>query len=333
MNSMSQETEPAEAPKRRWWSGHGNELGLLLALLVLVCIFSLTAPNFLTERNLINILRAASFVGIIAFPMTFVIIAGEIDISVGPAVAFFGVAFAQAVSAHGIPIPAAFVLVLAAGAFVGGCAGWLKVRHAVPTFISTLALWGAFRGAARWWTDALPVIIPSREFRMVLGGDMLGIPVVAWFMFGTFLVFAYLARFSRYGRRIYALGANASAVEALGIDSGRLRILALASTGALAALVGVLTDARLGSGNANAASGLEFDVIAAVIVGGTLLTGGHGRMVGTLLGVLVIACLSNGLVLVGVDSDVQAVVRGAVILLAVLVNAHFARKSLSGSGA
>ncbi|MDE0113704.1 MAG: ABC transporter permease [Albidovulum sp.] len=317
------------ARQQRWWAGHRNELGLLLALLALVGVFSLTAPNFLTDRNLVNILRAASYVGIIAFPMTFVIIAGEIDISVGPAVAFFGIAFAKAVSAYSIGIPAAIALVIAGGATVGACAGWLKVRYAVPTFISTLALWGALRGGARWWSDALPVIIPSREFRTVLGGDLLGIPVVAWIMFATFFVFAYLARFSRYGRHIYALGANASAVEALGIGSGRLRILAMASTGAFAALVGVLTDARLGSGNSNAASGLEFDVIAAVIVGGTLLTGGHGKMTGTLLGVLVIACLSNGLVLIGVDPDVQAVVRGGVILLAVLVNAWLAKKFLA----
>ena len=326
---MAPSPDTHDVHKQRWWDGHLNELGLLLALLALVVVFSLTAPNFLTDRNLVNILRAASYVGIIAFPMTFVIIAGEIDISVGPAVAFFGVAFAQAVATYSVPIPLAMILVILAGAGVGGCAGWLKVRYAVPTFISTLALWGALRGGARWWTDALPVIIPSREFRTVLGGDLLGIPVVAWFMFATFLIFAYLAGFSRYGRHIYALGANARAVEALGIDSGRLRILALASTGAFAALVGVLTDARLGSGNANAANGLEFDVIAAVIVGGTLLTGGRGRMTGTLLGVLVIACLSNGLVLVGVDSDVQAVVRGGVILLAVLVNAAIARRALA----
>ena len=322
-------TEPQGGRPTRWWFGHLNELGLLLALLGLVVVFSLTAPNFLTDRNLVNILRAASYVGIIAFPMTFVIIAGEIDISVGPAVAFFGVTFAHAVATHSVPVPVAFIFVLVAGSVVGGSAGWLKVRYGIPTFIATLALWGAFRGAARWWTDALPVIIPSREFRNVFGGDLLGIPVVAWFMFATFLVFAYLARFSRYGRHIYAVGANASAVEALGINSGRLRILAMASTGALAAFVGVLIDARLGSGNANAANGLEFDVIAAVVVGGTLLTGGHGRMTGTLLGVLVIATLANGLVLVGVDSDVQAVVRGAVILLAVLVNAAVARRSLA----
>lgn len=328
---MAKVAESTGDSPKPWWGRDlpVYEIGLLVALLNLVIVFSPTDPNFLTDRNLVNILRAASYVGIIAFPMTFVIIAGEIDISVGPAVAFFGVAFAQAVSAYAVPIPIAMVLVILAGAAAGGCAGWLKVRYAVPTFISALALWGSLRGGARWWTDALPVIIPSREFRTVLGGDLFGIPVVAWFMFATFVIFACLARFGRYGRHIHAVGANAQAVEALGINTGRLRILALASTGAFAALVGVLTDARLGSGNASAASGLEFDVIAAVSVGGTLLTGGHG-LTGTLLGVLVIACLSNGLVLVGVDSDVQAVVQGAVILLAVLVNAEVARRSFSG---
>ncbi len=306
---------------------HQNELGLLLALVVLVAVYSQIAPNFLTDRNLINVLRSASYVGIVAFPMTLVIIAGEIDISVGPTVAFFGVAFAHLVAGFGAPIPVAIPLVILAGALVGAFAGYTRVAFGVPTFIATLALWSAMRGAALWWTDALPVLIPSKAFRTVLGGDALGLPVVAWIMFATFLAFAYIARFTRYGRHVYAVGANPAAVEALGINLSRVRILVMASVGAMAALVGILIDARLGSGNANAATGMEFDVIAAVIVGGTLLTGGHGRMTGTLLGVLVIAVLSNGLVLTGVDPDVQQVVRGAVILVAVLVNAWLARRS------
>jgi len=244
-----------EARSRHWWHAHLNEIGLLLALLAMVVVFSQTAPNFLTDRNLVNILRSAAYVGIIAFPMTFVIIAGEIDISVGPSVAFFGVAFAQFVAAFGIPIPLALILVVFWGCVFGGCAGWLRVHYSVPTFISTLALWGALRGGALWWTDALPVIIPSREFRAVLGGNLFGLPVVALIMLTTFVVFAYLARLTRYGRHIYALGANPEAVAALGINVTRLRVTAMATTGAFAALVGVLIDARLGSGNANAATG------------------------------------------------------------------------------
>ena len=318
---ISQDLRP-----RHWWDGHLNELGLLLALICLVVVYSQIAPNFLSDRNLVNILRSASYVGLIAFPMTFVIVAGEIDISVGPAVAFFGVAFAHLVGTYDVPIGAALPLVVALGALVGGAAGLARVAYGVPTFIATLALWSSLRGAARWWTDALPVIVPSKEFRSALGGDLLGLPVVAWMMIAAFLVFAYLARFSRYGRHIYAVGANPAAVAALGIDIARIRVLIMATTGAMAAFVGVLIDARLGSGNANAATGMEFDVIAAVIVGGTLLSGGHGRMIGTLLGVIVIAVLANGLVLTGVDPDVQQVVRGVVILVAVLVNSWLARR-------
>lgn len=303
-----------------WWYNNINEIGLVLALLVLVVVFSQTAPNFFSERNLVNILRSASYVGILAFPMTLVIIAGEIDISIGPAVAFLGVAFAHIVSSGDVPAPLGLLIVLVGGAFFGSVAGWLRVRYSVPTFISTLAMWSAMRGGALWWTDALPILIPQSGLRSFLSGDLLVVPVVAWIMFATFLCFSYLAQFSRYGRHIYALGANPAAVQALGINSGRLRVLVMATTGAFAGLVGVLIDARLGSGNANAATGLEFDVIAAVIVGGTLLTGGHGRMIGTLLGVFVIAVLANGLVLVGVDPDVQQVVRGLIILIAVLIN-------------
>lgn len=311
---------------KRWWDGHLHEIGLLIALVALVSVYSQTAPNFLTDRNLINILRSASYVGIVAFPMTFVIISREIDISVGPAVAFHGVLFAKLVGAYGLPIFPSILAVVAAGTIIGALAGALRVAYAVPTFIATLALWSALRGAALWWTDALPVIIPSKPFRAILGGDMLGIPVVTWVMLAVFVVFAYLGRFSRYGRHIYALGGNPSAVEALGINAARLRIAVMASTGALAGFTGVLIDARLGSGNANAASGLEFDVIAAVIVGGTLLSGGSGRMLGTLLGVLVIAVLANGLVLLGVDPDVQKVVRGLIILVAVLASIAIGRR-------
>jgi len=150
-------------------------------------------------------------------------------------------------------------------------------------------------------------------------------------MVAVFLTFAYLAKYSTFGRHVYAVGGNAAAAGAVGINVGRIRVLAVALTGALAAFTGVLVDARLGSGNANAASGLEFDVIAAVIVGGTLLSGGSGRMTGTLLGVVVIAVLSNGLVLLGVDPDVQKVVRGLVILVAVIVNSAVAKKR-SGQG-
>ena len=323
----SGQTDSVRTPNaQRWWGGHLHEIGLLIALVALVAVYSQTAPNFLTDRNLINILRSASYVGIVAFPMTFVIISREIDISVGPAVAFHGVLFAKLVGAYELPILPSILAVVAAGAAVGALAGFLRVVYAVPTFIATLALWSSLRGAALWWTDALPVMIPSKSFRHVLGGDLLGIPVVTWVMLAVFVAFAYLAKFRRYGRHIYALGGNPSAVEALGINAARLRIAVMASTGALAAFTGILIDARLGSGNANAASGLEFDVIAAVIVGGTLLSGGSGRMLGTLLGVLVIAVLANGLVLLGVDPDVQKVVRGLIILVAVIASIAIVRR-------
>jgi len=219
-----------------------NEIGMLVCLLILVGVFSQLAPNFLTDRNLINILRSASYVGIVAFPMTFVIIAGEIDISV----------------------------------------------------------------------------------------NLFGLPVVTWVMLLVLVLFWYLSRYTAYGRSVYAVGGNAAAAKLSGVKVDRVRIGVMMTTGFFAALCGILIDARLGSGNASAADGLEFDVIAAVVVGGTLLSGGAGQMIGTLLGVLVIAVLSNGLVLMGVVPDVQKVVRGLVILLAVLLNAVIVRRAASG---
>ena len=307
-----------------------NEIGMLVCLLILVGVFSQLAPNFLTDRNLINILRSASYVGIVAFPMTFVIIAGEIDISVGPAVAFAGVLFAMLVGPYGWPLPIAALATLAVGMAHGFAAGLMRVRYGVPTFIATLALWSSLRGLALWWTNALPAMIPSKEFRGALGGDLFGLPVVTWVMLLVLVLFWYLSRYTAYGRSVYAVGGNAAAAKLSGVKVDRVRIGVMMTTGFFAALCGILIDARLGSGNASAADGLEFDVIAAVVVGGTLLSGGAGQMIGTLLGVLVIAVLSNGLVLMGVVPDVQKVVRGLVILLAVLLNAVIVRRAASG---
>ncbi len=296
-----------------------NEVGLFVAIAVLYAILAVFAPNFSTAGNLLNILRDAAFVGIIAWGMTLVLISGEIDISVGPHVAFAGVALAL-LAQHGINIYIAALLVMLMGACIGIFIGVLRSYFDVPSFIVTLALWLALRGIAQVMSDAVPIVIADYDFQRLGSGWFLGVPIPAIFMIVLFLLFSFISTSTVFGRSVYAVGGNAEAARLSGIPVARIRIQVFAITGVLAALTGVLMASRLGSGNSGAASGLEFDIIAAVVVGGTSLFGGRGTMLGTLLGIIFIAALVNGLVLLGVDPFAQGIVRGFVILAAVMVN-------------
>jgi sugar transport system permease protein len=296
-----------------------NEVGLFVAIAILYAILAVFAPNFSTAGNLLNILRDAAFVGIIAWGMTLVLISGEIDISVGPHVAFAGVALAL-LAQHGMNIYAAAALVMLLGACIGIFIGVLRSYFDVPSFIVTLALWLALRGIAQVMSDAVPIVIADYDFQRLGSGWFLGVPIPAIIMIVLFLLFSFISASTVFGRSVYAVGGNAEAARLSGIPVARIRIQVFAITGVLAALTGVLMASRLGSGNSGAASGLEFDIIAAVVVGGTSLFGGRGTMLGTLLGIIFIAALVNGLVLLGVDPFAQGIVRGFVILAAVMVN-------------
>jgi sugar transport system permease protein len=294
-------------------------VGLFVAIAILYAILSVFAPNFSTAGNLLNILRDAAFVGIIAWGMTLVLISGEIDISVGPHVAFAGVALAL-LAQHGMNIYVAALVVMLMGACIGIFIGVLRSYFDVPSFIVTLALWLALRGVAQVMSDAVPIVIADYDFQRLGSGWFLGMPIPAIFMIVLFLLFSFISNSTVFGRSVYAVGGNAEAARLSGIPVAKIRIQVFAITGVLAALTGVLMASRLGSGNSGAASGLEFDIIAAVVVGGTSLFGGRGTMLGTLLGIIFIAALVNGLVLLGVDPFAQGIVRGFVILAAVMVN-------------
>ncbi|ASR35847.1 sugar ABC transporter permease [Prauserella marina] len=304
-----------------------NEIGLIAAIVVLYVVLGSTAAGFLSLDNQLGMLRDAATVGIAAWGVTLVIIAGEIDISIGPAVAFASVLVAKGAAEWGLGIGLSVLVTLAAGAAWGALAGWLRARFEVPSFIATLGIWSALGGLGLYLTDALPVVLPESGLFDVLGGSVLGIPTPAIVMVVLFFVFAYVARYTGYGRSVYAVGGNAPAARMAGINLSRVRVLLFATTGLLSAITGVLLAARLGSGNGGAASGLEFDVIAAVVIGGTALAGGRGTLLGTLLGVAFITVISNGLVLLGVNSFLQNVVRGVIIVVAVLVNVVITKRA------
>ncbi|MEJ1117331.1 ABC transporter permease [Phyllobacterium sp. CCNWLW109] len=325
---MAIQTTKAAAGSAWRISNHMNEISLFVAILVLYVVFGSLANGFLSFNNQINILRDAATIGIAAWAATLIIISGEIDVSVGPMVAFISVVLAYLLQ-WGIPTPLAFPLAIAIGAALGSIAGILRAYFDVPSFVATLGLWSALRGTALFLTDALPVSIGRNDIVDLLDQPIFGIPPAAVIMLFFFAVFAFVSRKTAFGRSVFAIGGNDHAAFLSGINVARIRVGLFAIAGAMAAISGILLVSRLGSGNATAANGLEFDVIAAVVVGGTALSGGRGSMLGTLLGVLVITLIGNGLVLLGINPFFQQVVRGLIIVIAVLANIQAIKRSLA----
>lgn len=295
--------------------------GLLLALILLFVILSLVAPNFLSARNMFNVLRQVSFVGIIACGMTLALIGAEVDLSVGSVVALTSSLLGVLVVKVGWPLVPGILVVLAEATLVGTFAGWVRVRWDIPGLIVTIALMLSLRGMAFVLTNAYPIPITNDSFAFLGGGDIVGVPFPALIFLVMMGLFWFISTRTVYGRSVYAVGGNAEATRLSGIPVNRVRITIFATTGLLAAISGVLLTSRLNSGYAGVGVGWEFDVISAVIIGGTSLFGGEGSILGTLLGVLFIGLLGNGMVLLGVNPYLQDVARGVIILLAVLLSA------------
>lgn len=308
--------------KIRSWDG----LGLLVVFIALYVTLSLLTPDFLTASNQLSILQNAAFFGIVAFAMTLVIVAGEIDISVGAMAALSSSLVGVFVVKQGVPMIIAVVLVLGIAAAIGAFSGAMRSYFGVPTFITTLALFLALRGAAQLITSNFPIPIASGEFFYWGSGRILGIPISAIYLVAIGIIVAVVARRTVFGRSVYAVGGNAKAAGLSGIPVKRIKILVMMISAMAAALTGLLQSALLSSGNSTIAVGLEFDAIAATIIGGAALSGGKGTVVGTAIGVLFIAALLNGMVLLGVNPYAQQVVRGAVVLIAVIVNVWRTRR-------
>lgn len=312
------------ADVRRWLRS-----GMLEIILLALCVFlAFRADGFLTTRNLLDILRNVSMPGVIALGMTMVIIAGEIDLSVGSAVALSGCLAAWIVQflamKNGIPMPVAVTVAMFISLCVGFCigclSGLLRVRFRVPTFISTLAWLTVLRGAAELITNGFP-ITPFPQWFNFLGGGRIGVfPFPAVIFLVVFAVTQVLMSFTSLGRAIYATGGNAEAARLSGINIGRVKILVMGIVAFLAALAGLMQSSQIMSGSAGTAVGWELDVISAVIIGGASLMGGAGRVWSTLVGVIFLGVLVNGMTLMNVSEYWQHVVRGGLILTAVLIN-------------
>lgn len=316
-----------------------DSLGLVIVFALLYVVLSSMAPNFLTIENQLNIVRNAATFGICACAMTLVIVSGEIDVSIGSLAALSSSILGVLVADQHLPVWIAVIIVLLTGALSGAFAGAMRTYFGVPTFITTLALFLALRGLAQLITNNFPKPIQLDQF-FYWGGGLLfsttnasgakvGLPVFALYFVIVAILVAIVARRTVFGRSVYAVGGNSKAATLSGISVRRTKISVMAISGVAAALTGLLQSANISSGSSIIAQGLEFDAIAAAIVGGTALAGGKGTITGTVIGVLFIAALLNGMVLLNVNPYAQQVVRGAVVLIAVLVNVWRTRRTAS----
>jgi ribose/xylose/arabinose/galactoside ABC-type transport system permease subunit len=298
-----------------------NMFYLLIAYIVMCVYLSLAAPNFLTERNVINILRQTSMIAIIGVGMTMVIIAAEVDLSVGSMAAFSGVLFAMMTAQWKIPLLFATVLTFAVASLSGLIIGILRVTLQVPSFISSLALLTALRSAAFLLTGGFPISPLPSGFELLGNGAVGPIPVPVILTGVTYFIGFVVMADTPWGRSVYAVGGNEEAARLSGIYVPRIKIGVFVISSLLAALAGLILAARLEAGQAAVAQGWELDVIAAVIIGGTSLFGGRGNILGTLLGGLFMGTLQDGMVLIGVSPFAQGLVSGLVILAAVIMAA------------
>ncbi len=307
----------------------------LLALALMVLALCLLSDRFLTPDNGWNILRQISVNLCLSIGMTLVILSGGIDLSVGAILALSG-AIAAGLLKHGIALPAFDVLLqfttagaIVAGLFVGAGLGWCNgvaiTRFQLPPFVATLGMFSIARGLTMLWTGGFPITGLGSSFGEIGTGTFLSVPMPVWIMSVLVAIFVLVTRRLRFGRHLYAVGGNERAARLTGLHVNRIKIAVYTLAGALAGVAGLIVTSRLDSAQPNAGLGYELDSIAAVVIGGTSLSGGRGSVTGTVLGCLIIGVLNNGLFLLNVSPFWQQVIKGVVILLAVAIDKMNAR--------
>lgn len=296
---------------------------IFLTFFVLCVALALSNPQFLDVNNIKNVLRQISINGVLAIGMTFVILTSGIDLSVGSVLAFGGIVAATLASsavAGEYPLYLSLSAGLAAGLALGLVNGFLVAYARVPSFVVTLGMLSAARGLTLIVSDGMPVSRLSSGFLRIGQGAVVGIPIPILILVGVFMVAWVVLYSTTFGRYVYAVGGNEEAARISGINTRGVRLAVYGVSGTLAALGGVILAARTTAGLPQAGAGYELDAIAAVVIGGTSLSGGQGRLIGTLIGALIIGVVNNGLDLLGVSSYYQLTLKGAIIVAAVLLD-------------
>ena len=304
------------------------QYGILLVFVLLCVVLTFANPFFLTEQNISNVLRQTSINGILAIGMTYVILTGGIDLSVGSVLAFSSMVAASLVS--GEQPQGVFVAIMAGlgtGAALGMVNGLLVSRFGVPPFVATLGMLSVARGLTFIYTDGTPIPNLSPAFRTIGQGFVGPVPVPVFNFAGVALLFWWVLKYTTFGRYIYAVGGNERSARTSGVNTRGVLFGAYIIAGSLAGLAGLILTARTTSALPQAGVSYELDAIAAVVIGGTSLSGGTGSVLGTVIGALIIGVINNGLDLLGVSSYYQQVIKGVIIITAVLLDVSRRRRT------
>lgn len=299
-----------------------SELTTVIALIILMAVITIINSNFLTANNLLNLLLQVTSNALIAFGMTFVILTGGIDLSVGSILALSS-ALTAGLLGSGMPVTLAILISLIMGCILGMMNGLLISYGKLAAFIVTLATMTIFRGATLVYTNGNPItkgLSDTFLFQFLGQGYIVGIPFPVIIMFIVFIVLYVLLHKTAFGKSVYAIGGNEKAAYISGVKLNKVKIIIYSISGIMASISGLIITSRLSSAQPTAGASYEMDAIAAVVLGGTSLSGGKGRILGTLIGALIIGVLNNGLNIIGVSAFWQQVVKGVVILIAVLID-------------
>ncbi|MCT9000596.1 ABC transporter permease [Chelativorans intermedius] len=315
------ETAAATSFAARLGLGNWRQNVIYIGFIVIFLVFALTLHDkgFLNPNNLLNIFRQTAMIAVMAIAMTYVLSAGEIDLSVGAVAGLASVTTAMAIDAGGLLFGVSAGL--ATGIAVGTLNGLLTTRIGIPSFLTTLAMMGIAKGVAMWISDTAAVPIISRSYSWIFGGGSIGpIPVLLIWMLVLGAIGHVVLRKTGFGRRVLATGGGETAARYSGIDTRSIKFRVLVISSMAAALAGMLYAGRLQSGRFQLGEGDELSVIAAAVLGGTSLFGGVGTVIGTIVGALMIGLINNGLILMGLEFSQQLMARGGIIILAVAMS-------------
>lgn len=295
-----------------------GEIGLLIILIILCVIFALSSGFFLTSQNLLNVTRQISIVLTISIGMLCVVLAGEIDLSVGSTAALAGIACAWAIIMTGSQF-IGFMAGIAVGVAVGTANGVLTVYGGIPSFIVTLATMGIVRGIGLVWTKGKPFSGLPESFSFIGAKYILGIPVSSLLSILIVIIGFFIIHKTKHGVYIKAIGANNEAATLSTIPVNKYKLLSFIAAGIMCSIGGIITTSKLLTASPTACQGMEMDVLSAVILGGASLSGGVGTVTGTLLGALIIGVINNGMNMLNISPFFQQIVKGTIILAAVLI--------------
>lgn len=315
---MSTKNNTGSQAVQRFKSSVSQYAGILLALVVIVAVATILKPVFLRGDNVVNLIVNSSVTGIASFGMTFIILTGGIDLSVGTFSAFIGV-FAADLLQRGMPVGGVIVMGILVGAACGMGVGAIIAKTNIPPFIVTLGLTNIFKGLAIAYNDGYPIPIAiDHPFSTLGNGKLAGIPTPIILLIVTFAICFIILNKTNIGRNVYVVGGNQEAARLAGISVMKTKMFAYGINSALVALAGMILASRLYSGLPSAGNGMEMNAITAVVLGGTSMTGGDGNIIGTVIGVLLLQVLLNVMVMFSFPAFLQLLVQGVIIIIAVL---------------